>query len=174
MKEILFAMMLWIHNATGYIIPEIPDVKFLETMDLRSYAYGCDQVPIPNGNDEICAAKEDWDLDRTNPIALYDHIDKTIILNKEFDIRTIHDKSVLFHELVHHLQYENDIDSTVKCNGELEKEAYTLQDEWLQEKYGVNVWDTIKINMLFFMIITSCIEDRINYRPPDPEYQKQK
>lgn len=174
MKEIILAMMLWIHNATGYSIPEIPDVKFLGTMDLRSYAYGCDQVPIPNGNDEICAAKEDWDLDRTNPIALYDHIDKTIILNKKFDIRTIHDKSVLFHELVHHLQYTNDIDSTIECRGDLEKEAYTLQDEWLQEKYGVNVWDTIKINMLFFMIITSCIEDRINYRPPDPEYQKQK
>ena len=72
------------------------------------------------------------------------------------------------------MQYENDIDSTVKCQGELEKEAYTLQDKWLQEKYGVNVWDTVEINMLFFMIITSCMEeDRISYRPPDPEYQKQ-
>ena len=145
MKEIILAMMLWIHNATGYTIPEIPEIKFLSTMDLRSYAYGCDQVPIPNGNDDICAARKDWDLDtKSNPIALYDHIDKIVILNKNFDIKTIRDKSVLFHELVHHLQYENDIDSTVKCQGELEKEAYTLQDEWLQETYGVNVWDTIQ------------------------------
>jgi len=174
MKEIILAMMLWIHNATGYSIPEIPEVKFLETMDLRSYAYGCDQVPIPNGNDDICAAREDWDVDSSGPIALYNHVNKIVILNKEFDIKTIRDKSVLFHELVHHLQYENDIDSTVKCQGELEKEAYTLQDKWLQEKYGVNVWDTVEINMLFFMIITSCMEeDRISYRPPDPEYQKQ-
>jgi len=170
MKEIIIAMMMWIHTATGYSIPEIPDVKYLKTMDLRAYAYGCNQVPIPNGNDEICAAREDWDLDRTNPIALYDHIDKTIILNKEFDIRTIHDKSVLFHELVHHLQYENDIDSTVECKGDLEKEAYTLQDEWLQETYDVTVWDTIKINRLFFMIITNCMEDdNWNYKSPDPE-----
>ena len=56
MKEIILAMMLWIHNATGYTIPEIPDIKFLSTMDLRSYAYGCDQKPIPNQSIEICAA----------------------------------------------------------------------------------------------------------------------
>ena len=154
MKEIILAMMLWIHNATGYSIPEIPDIKYLSTMDIRAYAYGCDQV----------AVREDWDIDYRGPIALYDHMDKIVILNKDFDITTVHDKSVLFHELVHHLQYENDIDSTVKCNGELEKEAYTLQDEWLQEKYGVNVWDTIQINQLFFIMITSCMTG-----VPDPE-----
>ena len=171
MKEIILAMMLWIHNATGYSIPEIPEVKFLSTMDLRAYAYGCNQNPIPNQSIEICAARKDWDLDdRSNPIALYDHIDKIVILNKNFDIKTIRDKSVLFHELVHHLQYANDIDSTVKCQGELEKEAYTLQDEWLQETYGVNVWDTIQINQLFFIIITSCMDsDDWHYGTPDPE-----
>ena len=54
------------------------------------------------------------------------------------------------------MQFENDIDSNVECMGDLEKEAYNLQDEWLQETYSVNVWDTIKMNKLFFMIITSC------------------
>ena len=165
MKEIILAMMLWIHNATGYTIPEIPDIKFLSTMDIRAYAYGCDQVPVPSGNEDICEARENWDIDYRGPIALYDHIDKVVILNKDFDITTVHDKSVLFHELVHHVQYANDIDSTVKCNGELEKEAYTLQDEWLQEKYNVNVWDTIQINQLFFIMITSCMTGM----PPDPE-----
>ena len=156
MKEIIIAMMMWIHTATGYSIPEIPDINYLNTMELRSYAYGCELTPIPTHNIELCAAKKDWDLDRTNPIALYDDKNKTIIVNKKFDIETIHDKSVLFHELVHHLQFENDIDSNVECVGDLEKEAYTLQDEWLQEKYSVSVWDTIKMNRLFFMMITSC------------------
>ena len=156
MKEIIIAMMMWIHTATGYSIPEIPDINYLNTMELRSYAYGCEQTPIPTHNIELCAAKKDWDLDRTNPIAIYDNENKTIIVNKKFDIETIHDKSVLFHELVHHMQFENDIDSNVECIGDLEKEAYTLQDEWLQEKYSVSVWDTIKMNRLFFMMITSC------------------
>ena len=156
MKEIIIAMMMWIHTATGYSIPEIPDINYLNTMELRSYAYGCELTPIPTHNIELCAAKKDWDLDRTNPIAIYDNENKTIIVNKKFDIETIHDKSVLFHELVHHMQFENDIDSNVECVGDLEKEAYTLQDEWLQEKYSVSVWDTIKMNRLFFMMITSC------------------
>ena len=104
MKEIILAMMLWIHNATGYTIPEIPDIKYLSTMDIRAYAYGCDQVPVPSGNEDICEARENWDIDYRGPIALYDHIDKVVILNKDFDITTVHDKSVLFHALDHHLQ----------------------------------------------------------------------
>ena len=156
MKEIILAMMMWINTATGYSIPEIPDINYLNTMELRSYAYGCELTPIPTHNIELCAAKKDWDLDRTNPIAIYDNENKSIIVNKKFDIETIHDKSVLFHELVHHMQFENDIDSNVECVGDLEKEAYTLQDEWLQEKYSVSVWNTIKMNRLFFMMITSC------------------
>ena len=172
MNEIIIAMMLWISNVTGYAVPEIPNIKYLTTMELKSYAYGCNQTPIPKNSLDICSSKEYWDLDTGSPIALYDHIDKIIILNKKFDIKTIHDKSVLFHELVHHLQYENDIDSTVECKGDLEKEAYTLQDDWLQEKYGVTVWDTIGINELFFILITSCmIDDNWNFIPPDPELQ---
>lgn len=162
MKELLFAMMLWIHNATGYTIPELPNIKFLNTMDLRSYAYGCNLNPVPPYNKEICEAKEYWDLDQKgNPIALYDHVDKVIILNEDFNISTVHDKSVLFHELVHHVQYHNGIDSLVRCQEELEKEAYTLQDIWLQEKYNVTVWETIKLNRLFYMVITSC--DHMGY-----------
>tara|TARA_B100000424_G_scaffold57092_1_gene41149 strand:+ start:311 stop:799 length:489 start_codon:yes stop_codon:yes gene_type:complete len=157
MKELILAMMLWIHNATGWVVPEVPNVKFLESMDLRAYAYGCNLNPIPSHNKDICDAREFWELDTKGvPLALYDHVDKIIILNKNFDITTVHDKSVLFHELVHHVQYHNGIDSTVNCQAELEKEAYNLQDKWLQEKYGVTVWDTIKLNRLFFMVITNC------------------
>ena len=114
MKEIILAMMMWINTATGYSIPEIPDINYLPTMELRSYAFGCDQTPIPTHNIELCAAKKNWD--------------------------------------------------------QLEKEAYTLQDEWLQEKYNVNVWDTIKINKLFFMMITNCRENHWSFRLKDKNY----
>ena len=50
MKEIIIAMMMWIHTATGYSIPEIPDINYLNTMELRSYAYGCELTPIPSQN----------------------------------------------------------------------------------------------------------------------------
>ena len=66
MKEIIFSIMLWINNSTGYSIPDTPNIKFLETMDLRSYAYGCELTPIPNQNKEICAAKENWENRRND------------------------------------------------------------------------------------------------------------
>ena len=46
---------------------------------------------------------------------------------------------------------------------------YFCSYEWLHEKYGLNVWDTIQINQLFFMLITSCMTDM---HVPDPEYNQ--
>jgi hypothetical protein len=154
----MLGMMLWISDVSGYPIPELPSVVYLSDEDLKSHAYGCDDIPVLKENKDICNSKEFWDLDegKGNPIALYDHIDKVIILNKKFNIKTIRDKSVVFHELVHHMQYESGQNFKTKCKGDIEKEAYELQDKWLQEKYGVNVWDTIGINKLFLHMITNC------------------
>ena len=33
MNEIIIAMMLWISNVTGYAVPEIPNIKYLNTME---------------------------------------------------------------------------------------------------------------------------------------------
>ena len=158
MKEIVLAMMLWISDATGYPIPELPSIVYLSDEDLKSHAYGCNDTPVAQENKDVCDAKEFWDLDENkgSPIALYDHIDKVIILNKNFNIKTVRDKSVVFHELVHHLQYTSGKNFEVWCKGDLEKEAYELQDKWLQEKYNAIVWDTIGINRLFLHVITNC------------------
>ena len=61
---------------------------------------------------------------------------------------------------------------TVGCKGDLEKEAYALQNKWLKEKYNLSVFDVIAINELFLMIITSC-GDNMYFTVPDPEYQNQ-
>ena len=159
MREIALAMMLWISNATGYPITELPSVAYLSTTEIKSYAYGCDDKPVPKSSVEVCNTKEFWDLDKGSPIALYNHEIQTIILNKKFNIKTIRDKSVLFHELVHHLQYSNGQNSKVTCRGKLEEEAYLLQDKWLQEKYKVDVWETIGINELYYYVLISCNYD---------------
>ena len=58
MKEIIIAMMMWIHTATGYSIPEIPDINYLNTMELRSYAYGCELTPIPSSKHRTLCCKK--------------------------------------------------------------------------------------------------------------------
>ena len=113
------AMMLWISQHTGYTIPELPTIVELSPFDLKRFAYGCDETPIPNGNDDICSVQEYWDLDEWGK----------------------------------------------------EKEAYKLQDEWLQEKYNVSVYEVIDINELFLMIITACHDSM--WGIPDPAYQNQ-
>ena len=174
MKEILFAMMLWIHNATGYTIPEPPKLEYLSSFETKRFAYGCDVIPIPEGGKDLCKAKDFWDLDdmdrKSVPLGLYDHERQVIVINKDFKKSEAHDRSVIFHELVHHMQYTNGIYNKVRCFGELEKEAYHLQNKWLQEKYDVEIYETIGINELMVMLITTCREGMWHMHPPDPEY----
>ena len=156
MNELIVSMMIWISSTTGWQIPDPPEILFLSIVELKSYAYGCDLKPIPKENEDICAAKEFWEYDSGAPLGLYDHIDKKIVLNKNFNIESVKDKSILFHELVHHLQYENELDKTAPCRAKLEKEAYDLQNQWLKEKYNTNVFDTIEMNEMFYYVITEC------------------
>ena len=171
MKEIVLAMMLWIHNVTGYTIPEPPNIKYLSSFEIKKFAYGCDMNPIPVGFEDICAAKNFWELDdyeRENvPLGLYDHERQIIILNQDMKKSEAHDHSVIFHELVHHMQFHNGVYDKIRCKGQLEKEAYELQDKWLQEKYNVRINETIGINDLFILMVINCGNDWYSYSP-DP------
>ena len=175
MKVFITALMLWINSQTGYAIPEHPNISYVTTNEMKAYAHGCDDDPIPSQSKDICAAREDWELDEwagsKSPIALYNHKEHLIVLNKDFNIETIHDQSVLLHELVHHFQSHTGKDFDGTCRGALEKEAYDLQNIWLKEKYNTNVYDTIGINELFLILLTSC--GNPYHIPPDPEYQNQ-
>lgn len=177
MKVFMTAMMLWISQHTGYTIPELPAVSYLSPLEIKKFAYGCDNDPVPTINEDICSVQRFWDLDEMEreaiPLGLYNHENNEIIVRKGFDIETIHDQSVLFHELVHHMQFHNGEYEKVHCTGQLEKLAYKLQDKWLQEKYKVSVNAVIGVNELFLMLVTGCPDPLHGVTIPDPEYQNQ-
>tara|TARA_Y100001963_G_scaffold147261_1_gene223348 strand:+ start:3313 stop:3813 length:501 start_codon:yes stop_codon:yes gene_type:complete len=163
MKEILLAMMLWIHNATGYTIPsDLPEIVYVDSFEIRTEAYGCDLEKVPESSIEVCDSSHLWfvdELDKKNiPLGLYNHEDEIIFVNSDMMKSEAHDRSVIFHELVHHMQYKNGVYDSISCFGQLEEQAYNLQNDWLQEKYGVTVYETIGINELFMMVIISCGE----------------
>ena len=176
MKEIVLAMMLWIHNATGYTIPEPPEIIYVDSFGIKTEAYGCDMEVVPEDFVDVCNAKDLWFLDDLQkegvPLGLYNHEEQTIFVNADMMKSEAHDRSIIFHELIHHMQFHNGVYDTVECFGQLEKEAYALQDEWLQEKYNVGVHETIGINDLFMMIITNCRQTPY-HMSPDPEYHNQ-
>lgn len=170
MKVFMTAMMIWISSQTGWEVPTLPSLSFFTAQEMKHYAYGCDMDPVPVGNEDLCSSKEFWYLDEYEqqniPLGLYDHKKQEIIVRDGFDIESIHDQSILLHELVHHMQFHNGVYEKVRCRGELEKLAYKLQDEWLNEKYGLRVNDVIGINDLFMFMVTHCHE---TIGPPDPE-----
>ena len=157
MKELVFSMMLWIHNVTGYTMPEPPEISLVSKETMLFYAYGCDLEPVPEENIELCNTRKDWNLNENGPLGMYDSIKKTIILPDDFDVSSVHDKSILFHELVHHIQYANNLHNTVECKPKLEKEAYDLQDKWLQKKHNANLYDTVGMNEVFYYLKTECL-----------------
>ncbi len=175
MKEVILAMMVWISNATGYAVPEPPALEYLSSYEIKRFAYGCDLTPVPIDFIEVCDTSGDWDVDDMEkhniPLGLYDHERQVVMINESFEKDEAHDRSVIFHELVHHIQFHNGVYEKVKCFGELEKEAYDLQDRWLKEKYNVGVRETIGVNDLFLLLIFSC-QAIDEFQPPDPEYSK--
>ncbi|HED16716.1 MAG TPA: hypothetical protein ENI64_07895 [Gammaproteobacteria bacterium] len=71
----------------------------------------------------------------------------TIYLNADFDRNDAVDQSRLMHELVHFIQWHNGSDKGA-CWGQLEVEAYTLQDEWGTQHDLSQTTDPFKLIML--------------------------
>ena len=153
MTTLISIMMVWISINTGFVVPDAPSIGYLSPFEIKRYAYGCDENPIPIGNEDICDNNVEV---AGTPKALYDHTKSTILVASGFTSDTILNQSILLHELIHHLQFFNKYNEEVECNGKLEQQAYTLQNKWLLEKYHTNVWDVVGIGRLLYHIITSC------------------
>ena len=149
MVELMMSLMLWISTATGWAIPEPSMVKYIDNgKEFFLLSNDCDVKP----DQQVCI---DYD-DNSNILGLYNHNTKTIYLNKDFWIASTKDQSILLHELVHHMQYSKDFKHyTMLCKGLIEKEAYDLQEKWLEER-GLTLANTIEIGPLFRHVLTQC------------------
>ena len=56
------------------------------------------------------------------------------------------------------MQYMSGQISKFKCQGKIEKEAYDVQNKWL-EPYGLDVHKALKIGPLFLFMATQCEEN---------------
>lgn len=113
MNELVFSLLLWIgdHSSYDVYLPH-PNIAQITTHNLCK-RYGIDHK-------ERC---EDMRL-----IGFYD-TQQTIFLRAQFDNKNLNQQSHLLHEMVHYVQWSNGLDSDY-CLGELELEAYELQDTW--------------------------------------------
>jgi len=133
MKEILVALMVYasqqfptlaIPEDTNLLANNLLDkaltVEVVSKEELVSVAY---EGEVPAG----------FDYDSNTTIGLYNHKNNTIYLSDIVDIKTRFGKSVLLHEVVHYLQYQNGVYETAECVAENEKLAYKIQNSYLTE-----------------------------------------
>ena len=67
------------------------------------------------------------------------------------------EKSILLHELVHHVQRTNNV--TVPCRGALEQEAYELQVRWLEEHGEADPYKLIGTTPFTVYMLYACPDE---------------
>ena len=154
MTELIMALMIWISAQTGFAVPPAPNIENNTKIELRDIMQDCDNIKTedPKRFEEVCV---DTDDDTINVVALYNYITKTIHLPNYFDRNNSSHKSILLHELVHHLQYFNDEHKTVGCLELLEAQAYDLQEMWLKE-HNVILEEDLEIGPFLRSWLTTC------------------
>jgi len=130
MNETITALLMWINLNTGMIPPdEIPNLIFTEAQNI------CMQYGINNKNQ----------CENTRLAGFYNR-DNTIYLHANFDHHSHVDQSRLLHELIHYVQWKNG--HSHRCRGNLEAQAYRLQDKWLLERNNLARSDDFTIMMM--------------------------
>ena len=121
MNTVIAFMLLWIGDNTDYNVnlPH-PKIVLLSQTELEQQ-YGHDHGPGGGKIKGFYSTKHD-----------------TIYIPADFNIHDPWKKSVLFHELYHYVQDQNEFQG--KCVQEWEREVYPLQKKYMLEVHGLS-WD---------------------------------
>jgi|SRR5215469_6470672 len=102
----------WIVQQTGWPAANVPPIKITSFAHLRELSG--------------LSSEAEW----IRPAAFYSKGEHAIYLAENWNKNDLVDQSILVHELVHHLQIEDNIQ--FECLGRYEAQAYDLQIQWLR------------------------------------------
>ena len=139
-EDLMGGLVTWINNHTSFKhdADKLPELVFANPHIIAEVAFG-KELP---GN---------VDAEKLNILGLYNFNEQTIYMLDSLDLKTEEGKAILLHELVHYLQYQDNIDQNVECKNELEALAYTLEAQYLN---GQNI--NHKITQEHINKISSC------------------
>lgn len=153
MKETILSLMLWISSHSNLqMSTNVPDIVLKEKQELHRIMFDCHKK---NRKEKFCENGSGSE----NLLAVYDNDTKTIYISKDIDRNSIVYQSVILHELVHHLQFENKMEDKVLCRNKLEEQAYRLQNKWLQDEHDTSLVEAVNMNMLYLFFITRCRDE---------------
>jgi hypothetical protein len=139
MESFVLGLMVWISSVSGLpLSDDTPEITRVDPAEMARLAKG-PGVAAPDV--------------KSGYLALYHADSRTVMLRRDWDMRDLRDRSILVHELVHHLQAEAGRDYV--CKGAMEREAYDIQADWLEAR-GADLLEVMNMNGLFLYAVTRC------------------
>ncbi len=136
MKELITILLMWIGSSTTYNV-DVPHPKV---------------VMLPP--QQLTEQYKDTSLAKTNHIeelwAYYNTTNQTIYLRQDFRQYDPWHRSILLHELLHHIQYHNNV--SYQCINQMEEEAWPLQKKYLKDFHNID-WT---YDLLWYLLISTC------------------
>lgn len=122
-EELMHGLLDWInrHISTTREIDAVPALEIVSAGKIAEIAFG---RTLP----------ANIDTSTLNILGLYNFNEKTIYLLDTVDLDTESGRGILLHELVHYLQYEQELEKQAECKNELEALAYILETKYLRQQ----------------------------------------
>jgi hypothetical protein len=124
-------LIAWIATQTHWTILETPPIRLIPSEEIQKLFIAEDSTGFNIG-------------------AFYSEKDHTVYLPDSWHPNNLRDRSILLHELVHHLQYLNRVKAM--CPGESEWQALHLQVDWLSEQGVEDPFGLMGMSSLFLML----------------------
>ena len=138
MSELVVALLLWIAGETGLAMPPPPPVELLSKEQFSERAYGRSWRP----GDDV------W--------GLYDGDSGTVYLLEGWNAAELRSRSVLLHELVHHVQAFHRI--SYECSATREREAYDLTVKWLRGQGVADPYAVMDTDEYTLIAMSACLD----------------
>lgn len=151
-QEIMLDMIRYIESNSTYTYND----EHLPSIQIRTVEELCKSVYPINAFENDCSVVGYYD-ESLNAIFIADESGPYMVSERFIE-------TVLFHELVHFLQYVNGAYDAVECKKALEKDAYLLQDKFVQD---MEYPEEQRPDMLFALVSSACKFE--NYFPLGPE-----
>lgn len=119
-------------------MPPPPTVVLLSAEQMTELAYGPD-CPVTEG-----------------VYAIYDGSTAAVYLRADWDAADLRSRACLLHELVHHVQYFNQVPA--RCAAERERLAYDLTLKWLREQGVADPYQLLDIDEFTITLLSTCPE----------------
>lgn len=143
-EEIMLKMIDYIEQNSDFVYngEPLPTIEIHSEIDICYDLFPADVVEDMGGECHISG----YYMDQTKTIVIADDSGEFMVDEKFIE-------TVLFHELVHYMQYMNGAHETADCKNALELDAYILQDKYVQE---MGFPEEQRPNMLFAIFTSTC------------------